>query len=137
MRGDPAADERPVATELKLAIDPGQCHDPDELARLSRQLQTELADLDVDAVHLTAGGPAPAGVKAAELLDVGGLVIVLGLQRHVLRAVVETVGAWLGRQQARSVTLTLDGDTLEVTGMSSTEQKQLMARWVECHEPAG
>ncbi|MDX6719059.1 MAG: hypothetical protein QOJ63_1313 [Solirubrobacteraceae bacterium] len=122
---------------MAVAVDPGADRDTDTLARLSQQLRLELADLDVDTVRFAAGGAAPEGAKSVELLDVGGLVVVLGLRRHVLRAVVDTVAAWLARQQARSVKLTLDGDELEVTGLSSTEQKQLMARWVERHALPG
>jgi hypothetical protein len=109
--------------ELALELDAGPEYDADERARLSSRLRAELLDLDVHAVHGVAGSPAPDGAKAADMLTVGGLVIVLGLQRHVLRAVVDTVVAWLARQQARSVKLTLD------------EQSQLMARWVERHAP--
>jgi hypothetical protein len=119
--------------ELALELDAGPDYDADERARLSYRLRSELLDLDVHAVRVAAGGRAPEGAKAAEMLTVGGLVITLGLGRQVLRAVVDTAVAWLGRQQARSIKLTLDGDTLEVTGLTSTEQSQLMARWVERH----
>jgi hypothetical protein len=119
--------------ELALELDAGPDYDADERARLSSRLRAELLDLDVHVVQGVSGSPAPDGAKAADMLTVGGLVIVLGLQRHVLRAVVDTVAAWLARQQARSVKLTLDGDTLEVTGLTSKEQSQLMARWVERH----
>lgn len=122
--------------ELAVALDAGPDYDAEERARLSQRLRSELLDLDVDAVRFAAGGAAPDGAKAAELLTVGGLVVVLGLQRHALRAVVDTVVAWLARQQARSVKLTLDGDTLEVTGLTSTEQSRLIARWVEHHASA-
>jgi hypothetical protein len=123
--------------ELAVAVDPGPDYDADELLRLSQQLRVELVDLDVDAVQFASGGPAPEGAKAAELLNIGGLVVILGLQRHVLRAVVDTVVAWLARQQTRSVQLTLDGDTLDVTGLSSSDQTQLITRWVERHALPG
>jgi hypothetical protein len=119
--------------EMALELDAGPDYDADEHAQLSYRLRAELLDLDVDAVKVAAGGPAPDGAKAADAFTLGGLVIVLGLRRHVLRAVVDTVAAWLARQQARSVKLTLDGDTLEVTGLTSMEQSQLMAHWVERH----
>ena len=87
------------------------------------------------------GGEAPADSKGVELLAIGGLVIQFAMKSEVLKSVVDATTAWLGRQQGRSVKLTLDGDTLEVTGVSSDEQRRLVDLWVARHaddgEPGG
>jgi hypothetical protein len=59
------------------------------------------------------------------------------MKAPVLRTVADTIVGWLGRQQARSVKLTLDGDTLELTGVSSDEQERLIDLWVARHADAG
>lgn len=121
--------------ELAVELDADPDCDADELAQLTQRLRSELLDLEVDAVNRAAGGPPPEGAKAAELLSIGGLIVILGLSRHVLTAVVDTTVAWLAWQQRRNVKLTLDGDTLEVTGLSSAEQDKLVEQWVERHAP--
>ena len=119
--------------ELAAVLDPGPDFDPEETFELTQRLRTELLELDLDAVELGAAGEAPAGAKGAELLAIGGLAVKFVLNSAVLRSVVETTTAWLGRQQARSVKLTLDGDTLELTGVSSDDQGRLVDQWIARH----
>lgn len=107
--------------------------DAEELQHLIQGLRSELLELDVDAVRPAAYGEMPAGAKGVDALAFGGLAIQFALKAPVLRAVVDATVAWLSRQQARSVKLTLDGDTLEVTGISSDEQRRLVDQWVERH----
>jgi hypothetical protein len=123
-----------VAAEL----DAGSDYDAEELLELTQGLRSELLELDVDAVGIRSDGEAPDGAKGgAELLAFGGLAIQFALKSPILRSVVDATVAWLGRQQARSVKLTLDGDTLEVTGVSSDEQNQLIEQWVARHVDDG
>lgn len=119
--------------ELAAVLDAGSDYDAEELHELAQRLRGELLELDVDAVGPGAHGEAPDGAKGAELLAFGGLSIQLALNSPVLRSVVDTTVAWLGRQQARSVKLTIDGDTLDVTGVSSDEQRRLVEQWVARH----
>lgn len=119
--------------ELAAVLDAGPDYEDEELFQLTQGLRDELLELDVDAVDLGAGGAAPDGAKAAELLAIGGLVIKFALNSAVLKSVVDTTVAWLGRQRARSVKLTLDGDTLELSGVSSDQQSRLVEQWISHH----
>jgi hypothetical protein len=119
--------------ELALEVETLPDTDLEELAELTRRLRAELLDLDVDAVESMTTGDAPAGAKGVELLALGGLVVRFALQHEVLTSIVNGVRSWLHRQSARSVKLTLDGDSLEVTGMSSEEQDRLVELWVARH----
>ncbi len=114
-------------------LDAGSSREADELLELTQRLRGELLELDVDTVQIGTEGEVPEGAKGGELLAFGGLVIKFALDSAVLRAVVDTTVAWLGRQEARSVRLTLDGDTLEVTGVSSEEQSRLVEQWIARH----
>jgi hypothetical protein len=127
----------PMQAELTAVLDAGADYDAEELADLTQRLRSELLDLDVDSVEAAAGGAAPEGAKGVELLSIGGLVVRFVLRTDVLKAVVSTTGAWLRRQPARSVKLTLDGDTLEVTGLSSQAQSELIEVWVARHARDG
>ena len=123
--------------EVAAVLDAGPDHDAEELSELTQRLRGELLELDVDVAALEDGGELPEGAKGVELLALGGLAIRFALNSTVLRAVVDTTVGWLGRQRARSVKLTLDGDTLEVTGVSSGEQSQLIEQWVARHADGG
>ena len=122
--------------ELAAVLDAGPDFDAEELLELTQRLRGELLELDVDAVALRTEGEVPEGAKGIELLAIGGLIVKFALKASVLRSVVDTTTAWLQRQQGRSVKLTLDGDTLEVTGVSSEQQSQLIEQWVARHADA-
>ena len=123
--------------QLAAVVDAGADSDAEELAELTRRLRGQLLELDVDAVELATGGEAPRFPRGVELLAIGGLVIQFAMESEVLKSVVDATTAWLGRQQGRSVKLTLDGDTLEVTGVSSDEQRRLVDLWVARHADDG
>jgi hypothetical protein len=123
--------------QIAAVLDGGPEHDVEELADLTQRLRDELLELDVDTVEPATGGAAPDGAKGLELLAVGGLIVRFAMKASVLRGVVDATVGWLGRQQARSVKLTLDGDTLELTGVSSDEQQRLIEHWVARHAAAG
>jgi hypothetical protein len=123
--------------KLAAVLDAGPDHDAEELLDLTHRLRGELLELEVDAVRLETLTETPEGAKGVELLAFGGLTIEFALKSAMLRSVVDTVVAWLGRQQARSIKLSLDGDTLEVTGASSDEQRRLIEQWVARHADHG
>src|ERR1700712_2496005 len=121
------------AGQLEAVVEAGRDYDDEELFQLTQGLRAELLELDVDAVGLGSEGEAPDGAKGLELLAIGGLVGKFALNSAGLKSVVDTTTAWLGRQGARSVKLSLDGDTLELTGVSSDEQSKLVEQWIARH----
>jgi hypothetical protein len=117
---------------VRLQADPEV--DAEELAELTGRLRTELLDLDVDDVVPASGsGDAPADAKGIALSVIGGLLVKFAVSPEGLRAVVSGVRSWVARQHIRSVKLTLDGDTCEVSGLDSEEQKRLIDLWVVRH----
>ena len=116
--------------ELALELETLPDTDSEELAALVQRLRAELLDLGVDRLEPLTAGEAPEGAKGVELLALGGLVVQFVLQPGVLTSIVDGVRSWLQRQSARSVKLTLDGDSLEVTGVSSEEQDRLVELWI-------
>jgi hypothetical protein len=51
----------------------------------------------------------------------------------MLTPVVAAVQAWLGGSRQRSVKLQLGGDVLELTGVSSKDQRRLVDEWLRRH----
>jgi hypothetical protein len=120
-------------TEVEVEIDAGAAADNEERAELTGRLRSELVHLDVDRVELAHGGHAPTGAKAADALAIGALIVHLASVPGALGSLTAHVRDWLRGQNARSIKLTLDGDTLELTGASSREQDRLIELWVARH----
>ena len=119
--------------ELSVEVQPGSDTDAEELTLLAGRLRAELLDLDLDDVRRPVRGEAPEDAKGAGLLAAAELVVGLVASPEVLASIIDTVRSWLGRNPARSVKLTLEGDTLEVTDVSSAEQERLINLWVSRH----
>ena len=119
--------------DLSVELQAGPDTDAEELARLTGRLRAELLDLDVDAVQQLAGGEVPQDSKGAGWAAAGGLVVRSAASPEVLTSLIRGIRSWLGRNRVRSVKLTLDGDALEVSGVSSAEQDRLIDLWVTRH----
>jgi hypothetical protein len=123
-------DER---TTLAIHLSVGPESDAQEVTEATMRLRRELLDLDVEAVELARAGEPPSGTRAVEVMALGALVVSVA-KSQVLVNVVAAVRAWLGgQQQQRSIKLELDGDVLELTGVSSNEQRRLSDEWLRRH----
>jgi hypothetical protein len=119
--------------QLQMSVDTGGGADAEELERLASSLRTELLDLDVDAVERARAKEAPEGARAVEALVAGAVLVRLVRNRDALSSVVKTVRAWLGEHRQRRVRIELDGDVLELTGVSDEQRERLVDAWIERH----
>jgi hypothetical protein len=120
-------------TRLAVEVSAGPAADAEELDELVGQLRRELLELDVESVERARGGPAPSGARAVDVLALGTLLVSLVDPATVLPAVVAAVEVWLRARGQRSVKLELGGDVLEVTGLSSGDQRRLIDGWLARH----
>jgi hypothetical protein len=120
-------------TRLDLCIAAGPEADTEELAVLAVQLREQLLELDIESAEPTTVGQAPPGTRAGEVLLAGVLTVMLAQSSGLLTAVVETVKSWASLGRERSVKLELDGDVLEVTGITRTNQRELIQTWIDRH----
>jgi hypothetical protein len=123
-------EERPAT--LGIQVDLGPDADAEEVAEATLQLRRELLDLDVDSVELPAGDQPPPGTRGVELAALGALLISV-TQSELLAPVLAAIRSWLGGSPQRSIKLELEGDTLELTGISATEQRRLVDEWLQRH----
>jgi hypothetical protein len=107
--------------------------DPEEVAEATLQLRRELLDLDVGTVEAPKAGEAPPGTRGVEVAALGGLVVSMA-KPEFLGAVIAAVRSWLSRSQRRSIKLALGDDVLELTGVSSDEQRRLADEWLRRHD---
>jgi hypothetical protein len=123
-------EERP--STIGIRVDAGPDADAGEVAEATLRLRHELLDLDVDAVAPAPGGEPPPGTRGVELAALGALLVTVS-QSHLLAPVLEAVRSWLAGSPQRAIKLELDGDVLELSGVSSKEQRRLTDEWLRRH----
>ena len=120
-------------TRLGLWIETDSEADAEELAGLAVDLREQLLELDIERVDPATAGQAPPGTRAGEIFVAGALTVMLALSQKLLTALTETVQSWVSRGGGRSVKLELDGDVLEVTGITRRDQRELIQAWIDRH----
>ncbi len=108
--------------ELKLEVSAEDATE-DELDRMTRQLLSELREMDVESAELASGETAPAGTKSADPVTIGALAITV--LPTLLPKVVEFIQAWALRGQGRTVKFKgkIAGQTVEFEGPAADLQK--------------
>jgi hypothetical protein len=115
--------------QVAIEVDAGPEADAEELDALTVQLQCELQELDLEAVERVRQGQAPPGTRAIDVLALGTLLLTVA-RPVMLSSAVEVVRSWLTGRSQRSVKLEIDGDVLEVTGVSTDDQRALISAWL-------
>jgi hypothetical protein len=122
--------EQPATLGIQVEVGPSD--DAEAVAKATLQLRRELLDLDVDAVEQPRAAEPPPGSRAAELVAFGTLIVTVA-QSQLLVQVVAAIRSWLAGSQQRSIRIELDGDILELSGLSSRRQQQLADEWLQRH----
>ena len=91
--------DEPGSTQLNIEISARDAT-AEDIDWMTRQLLSELRELDVESVALSRGGAAPAGTKG-DPISIGS--ITLELLPSVLPSVVRLVQVWMSRGQGRTV----------------------------------
>ena len=119
-----------------MVLEPDPDTDPEDRERLGRQLRDELRTLDVDDVATLDGGPPPEGAKSGSAAMLTEWLVTLSAGGGVFVTVVATIKDWLARRgDAHKVTVTIDGDTLELSSSSAAERAELIETFVRRHQP--
>jgi hypothetical protein len=124
-------EKRPATLSIQVGTGPDD--DAEQIALATLQLRRELLYLDVEAVEPPSAGEPPPGTRAVELAALGALMVTAA-KSELLGPVVAAVRAWLAGASQRTVKLELDGDVLELTGVSSKEQRRLTDEWLRRQE---
>ena len=115
---------------LTVQVQPTDGDDVGDLLDLTSVLRDELLTVDVTDVRPLEPDAAPEGAKGLATIA-GWLAVELG-SGDALRAVVEVVRGWVGRSH-REVEVSIGGDTLKVSGVSSAEQERIIDAWLARH----
>ena len=120
--------------EINLEVDDDLS--PLEFDELTAALQRELLQLDVAGVDRVSAGPAPDGSRGIDLAALGALIVQVGKSAPVLGQVVDVIQAWAARSPKRTAILTIDGDKLELGGLSEKDQRLVIRDWMARHASA-
>ena len=125
--------EPAVGLRLEIGIEPDA--DAAEIQEAASQLRHELLELDVEAVRVPAGEPAPPGSRGIDAGALGTLLVAAG--RGALGPIVQAVQSWVARRATRSVKLCIENDSLELTNVSPEDQRRLIESFLARHTPDG
>ena len=120
----------PTAT-FSLELEPESGMSAEDVEELTLGLRRELLESDVLAVERPPGGEPPPGARAVDALAIGSLVVTLSTTAAGLNAMVGTVRGWLRSNPNRRVALSLNGDTIELTGAGLEAERRLTQLWIE------
>lgn len=123
--------ETGVGLRLEIGLEPDA--DPAELEAAASQLRQELLELDVEAVGVPAGEPAPRDSRGIDAGVLGTLLVAAG--RGAIGPIVQAIQSWVARRSSRSVKLTIENDSLELTNVSSEDQRRLIESFLARHAP--
>lgn len=107
-------------TQLNIEISASDASE-DDIDWMTRQLLSELREMDVESAELAKGGDAPAGTKSGDPVMIGSIVI--SALPTVLPAVIGLIQAWATRGQGRTVKF--KGKGIEFEGSPEELQKLL------------
>ncbi|MFE7119325.1 hypothetical protein ACFU99_28315 [Streptomyces sp. NPDC057654] len=98
--------------------------DHEELHELSMNLRRHLLERGIDDVRIAGAGALPERAKAGQALAVGALVV--SLAPLLVRDALHAVETWMQNRPVRSVTVTLDGRSIELGHASPEDQQRLI-----------
>jgi Effector Associated Constant Component 1 len=120
-------------SEIVIAVRLDTDADGAELELATSQLRRELLELDVDDVKAPRGGEAPPGARGVGAAEIGTLLVAAG--RVAIGPIVAAIQSWVARRASRSVKLTIDGDSIEVSNVSPEDQRELIQSFLARHAP--
>jgi hypothetical protein len=128
-----SGDETDGTRNLLLVLELDADADPDESERLGRQLRTDLARLDVEAVKPATTTEVPVGAKGTAV-DWGTLLVTFSVGGGVFTSMIAVAREWLAQHsRAQRIKITMDNDTIELDRASTQEREQLISTWVRRH----
>ncbi len=87
---------------VELSLEGG---DSVELDELTRQLRSEVQELEIESIHKVSEGVAPAGTKGADIAAIGQMAIALA--PSVIPPLFDLLKSWVERKPSTPVKVTV------------------------------
>jgi hypothetical protein len=113
-----------------LALEQDTASDEVELSHVSDELRRELLALDVESVDRVEGA-APGRTKSSAAATLGALTVTLS--PAVLTSMLDLIRSFLATRPVRSVTVTIDGDSVSLSRATAQEQHELLEAYLRRH----
>jgi hypothetical protein len=109
----------------------------DDIDRMTRQLLSELREMDVESAELVASEAAPGGTKSAGSVTAGAIAV--EVFPGMLPKIMDMIQAWMMRDSGRSVKFKgmVAGQAIELEGSAEDLQKLLAALSVKGNTQVG
>ncbi|MFF0010793.1 hypothetical protein [Streptomyces sp. NPDC005374] len=121
-------------TTVELIVIPDPELDPEQAERAARRLRAEISGLDIESIGHGPAAPVPDRAKAGDAVTIGAIVVALSAAGGVFPTLIDTVRDWLGRSAVRHrVSVTIDGDTIELDRASDAERRALIDAYIRRH----
>jgi hypothetical protein len=112
--------------QLRILIGERDASDDEEVATQTGRLRRNLLELDVEDVRHVSAGPPPAGARAGDMLEIGTLLVALVRAPHIVSSVAQVLSAWISTRNGRSVTVVLNDERIELSGVARDDQRRMM-----------
>lgn len=119
--------------QLTLRIETDAEADAEELAMLAVDLRELLLELDIESADRLTRGQAPPGTRSGEMFVAGALTVMLAWSKELVTKFLESVQSWVSFAAGRSVKIELDGDSLELHGLTREDQRRLIQLFIDRH----
>jgi hypothetical protein len=106
--------------------------DDERRDQLTRRLRAELACLEIDRIA-ALGRARPPGAKSGDAGSVSQLLVTLTASGGVLARLVGLLSDWVGRQRGARLSVSIDGDQIELASATPDEQRQLVQAFLARH----
>lgn len=123
--------EKTSQIKLFIGSDPDLELDSEDLEKSTQRLRREILSLNVEAVDLLKIVDKPSKSKVGDPISWGTIIVTLLATRGVITTLINAIASWLTQYERRIITLEIGGDKLQITGISSEEQKRLIDAWIE------
>jgi len=117
-----------VMAKLMVKLDVGADADEREVDQATRTLRAELLRVDIESADIVRAGAAPQGTKGLGIETLGALAV--KLVPAALKSAIQAIQAWVARDAGRSAKLVVDGESIEVSSVTSLQQQQLIDAWI-------
>lgn len=132
-RGGTGSDNGLRELVLVLGVEPDT--DPELADRSARRLHAELSTLDIESIRWASTAFAPPLAKGIDPAELTALLITLSDPGGLLTRLIEIARDWLARTAtARRISVTIDGDTIELDRASLAERSALIEAYIRRHE---
>ncbi|MGW4124427.1 hypothetical protein [Nocardia sp. NPDC004711] len=117
--------------DLLVQVDPIEGDEVGDTAAAARLLRAQLLGIDIDAAEPVSDSELPEGAKSLSALSV---TVGVRLGVAALGKVVAKIREWVAHS-GRTVEVTLDGETIKITGGFPEQQDLVINAWLARHAP--